>query len=161
MKSITLQEISGYQEDKKGLSNFQRPFLIPSLLGLAIALAGFVLFIASCDSRQVSSPPGFMNKLWAHAERLMTQVGIAREWHGAVPIIFFFGGILFLFLTTFCMRWATPKSGISGMKMEKYWNADAPPGVREIIYIDRSSRTFFRRVVSTTSRGGIVAGPRT
>jgi S-adenosylmethionine:diacylglycerol 3-amino-3-carboxypropyl transferase len=78
-------------------------------------------------------------------------MGIHPPIQAYLPAAFFVGGLLFLAGTILCMGRATPVSSISGAKMEKYWNANAAPGVREIIYVDRQSRTYFRRVFATSS----------
>ena len=65
------------------------------------------------------------------------------------------GGVLFW------QRKATPVSKLSGRPMLKLRRTDAPPGVRERIYVDPESRTYFR-VVSMVwghGHGGHGGGP--
>jgi len=154
MDKINLDELSGYQEDKKGLSDFQRPYLIPSLLGFAIAIAGFILLIAEMDASHYhrGGEISFLDRIWFHFEKLTREVGVASGVHGYLPATIFAGGLALLAVTMFFMSLATPISSISNMKMEKYWNANPDPGSTEIIYVDRSSKTYFRRVFARCGR---------
>jgi hypothetical protein len=155
MDNINLEELSGYQEDEKGLRDFQRPYLIPSLLGMAIALTGFVLMISEMEASHHyrGQELTFLDKVWFHFEKVMQEAGVAPGVHGYLPAAFFAGGLILLSATMLVMARATPVSSISKNKMEKYWNANPDPGVTEIIYVDRSSRTYFRRVFATRGRG--------
>jgi hypothetical protein len=72
MDSIDLQDFSGYQEDPKGLRDFERPYLIPSLLGMAIAIAGFLLMIAEMEASHYhrGGKVTLLDKLWFRFERI-------------------------------------------------------------------------------------------
>jgi hypothetical protein len=50
LETIDLNELQGYEEDTKGLRDFQRPYLFPSLLGMATVLTGFVLAISEMQA---------------------------------------------------------------------------------------------------------------
>jgi len=154
MESINLAELSGYQEDAETLSKFQRPYLAPSLLSMGIALLGFLLFISEMEATHyyLGQTPGFLQELWFHVEGLLKPTGASPLLRACLPGILFFGGVIAGFLTMFAMSRATPISCVSGQRMEKYWNATPDrPGDREIVYVDRSSRTYFRRVFASTS----------
>jgi len=155
MDSINLEELSGYQEDEQGLRDFQRPYLIPSLLGMVIALTGFILMIAEMETSHHyrGQEITFLDKVWFHFENVTKEAGIDSGIHWYLPAAFFAGGLLLSLATMFVMALATPLSSVSKNKMEKYWNANPDPGVTEIIYVDRSSRTYFRRVFAARSRG--------
>jgi hypothetical protein len=154
MDKISLEELSGYQKDDKGLRDFQRAYLLPSLLGVVIAIMGFVLMIAEMDASHYyrGGEVTFLDKVWFQFESLTRQAGIGAGVHRYLPAAVFIGGLAFLALTMLCMGLATPVSSISREKMEKYWNANPDPGQTEIIYVDRSSKTYFRRVFATLGR---------
>ncbi len=153
MDKINLDELSDYQEDLKGLSNFQRSYLIPSLLGFAIAVAGFILVIAEMEASHYhrGAQVTFLDNVWFHFEKITKEVGVASGVNACLPAAIFAGGLALLAVTMFFMSLVTPISSISSLKMEKYWNANPRPGDREIIYVDRSSKTYFRRVFSHTT----------
>ena len=154
MNSIDLQNLSGYQEDPKGLRDFQRPYLAPSLAGVVIALAGFVLLISEMEASHYyrGQQMGFLDKLWFGFQKLAKGAGVQAGVDWFIPPTIFIGGLLLAGLTMLVMSRATPVSSISNLKMEKYWNANADPGCTEIVYVDRSSKTYFRRVF--VRRGG-------
>jgi hypothetical protein len=155
MESINLEELSGYQEDKKGLRDFQRSYLILSLLGMAIALTGFVLMISEMEASHYyrGQEFTFLDKVWFHFEKVTQEAGVTPGVHWYLPVALFSGGLLISLATMLVMARSTPVSSISKNKMEKYWNANPDPGVSEIIYVDRFSRTYFRRVFATRGRG--------
>ncbi len=155
MDRINLEDLSDYQEDKKGFRDFQRPYLIPSLLGMAMALLGFLLTIAEMEASHYhhGGEVTFLDKLWLHFEGITNEAGISLGLHRYLPVIIFVGGLALFAITMLVMALATPVSSISKMKMKKYWNANPEPGVREIIYVDRSSKTYFRRVFAARNRG--------
>ena len=155
MNSIKLEELSDYSEDKKGLGDFQRTYLFPSLLGIVIALTGFLLIIAEMEAshHQHGTNATLLDKLWVSFEKMTSETGVGTGIHWYLPGAVFAAGLILCAITMLLMSLATPVSSISKMKMEKYWNADAEPGVSEIIYVDRSSRTYFRRVYAARNRG--------
>jgi hypothetical protein len=155
MTSIDLRELAGYQEDAKGLSNFQRPYLIPSLLGIVIALGGFVLMIAEMEASHYYSgqKAGTLDLIWFRYEKLVHGASFLSGVSSYLPTALFASGLLIFAGTMFCMAKATPVSSISKQKMEKYWNANPKRGAREIIYVDRPSKTYFRRVFASQGRG--------
>lgn len=155
MDTISLDELSGYREDEQGLRNFQRPYLLPSLLGMAVAIAGFILMIAEMEASRYyrNAPLTFLDKVWFQFESLTREVGIGVGIHWYLPAGIFIAGVGLLALTMLVMAASTPVSSISNLKMEKYWNANPDPGASEMIYVDRSSRTYFRRVFATRGRG--------
>jgi hypothetical protein len=161
LKTIDLNELAGYEEDAKGLRDFQRAYLFPSLLGLAVTLGGFFLVIAEMQASHLyrGQTPGFLQRVWLSFESAAPGIGLHPPLQAYLPAALFVGGLLFLAGTMLIMARATPVSGVSGEKMEKYWNADAAPGVREIIYVDRESHTYFRRVFAT-SRARVIGQRR-
>jgi hypothetical protein len=156
MESIDLKELSGYEEDAKGLSNFQRPYLIPSLLGMAVALGGFVLMIAEMEASHYyrGQKAGTLDLIWFRYEKLVHGASFLSGVSSYLPAALFVSGLLIFAGTMFCMATATPVSSISKQRMEKYWNANPKRGEREIIYVDHPSRTYFRRVFASRGRGG-------
>jgi hypothetical protein len=158
MDKIDLAELSGYQEDFETLNKFQRPYLLPSLGAIILALCGFLLFIAEMQAShfQRGQQAGFLDTVWFDFVSTLKSVGVSGSLISCLPAIVFFGSLAAFATTMFIMSRVTPVSCISGQRMEKYWNATPDqPGDREIVYVDRTSRTYFRRVFSSTS------GPRT
>jgi hypothetical protein len=158
MDKIDLAELSGYQEDFETLNKFQRPYLLPSLGAIILALCGFLLFIAEMQAShfQRGQKAGSLDTVWFDYEGALKGVGAPGSLISCLPAILFFGGLAAFATTMFVMSRATPVSCVSGQRMEKYWNATPDqPSDREIVYVDRTSRTYFRRVFSSTS------GPRT
>jgi hypothetical protein len=156
MEKINLNELADYEEDAKGLSNFQKPYLPPSLLGLAITLGGFVLLISEMEASHYyrGEKAGTMDLIWFRFEKMMHAAGSISATTSYLPTFIFVAGLLIFLATMFVMSRATPVSSISGQKMEKYWNANPDRGAREIIYVDRPSKTYFRRVFASSG------GPR-
>jgi hypothetical protein len=157
MDSIDLAELSGYQEDKETLNKFQRPYLAPSLTAFVVALFGFLLTFAEMQSSNYyhGEPTGFLDRIWFHFEGTLARAGAPPLVISSLPPTLFFGGLAAFTTVIFAMSRAIPVSCVSGQRMEKYWNATPDrPGDREIVYVDRSSRTYFRRVFVSTS------GPR-
>jgi len=155
MESINLEDLFDYQEDKKGLRDFQRPYLIPSLLGMALAIAGFLLMIAEMEASHYhrGGEVTLLDKLWFHFEKITNEAGVGLGIHGYLPASIFAGGLILFAATILFMALATPVSSISKIKMEKYWNANPEVGETEMIYVDRSSKTYFRRVFAASNRG--------
>jgi hypothetical protein len=152
MKTITLDELAGYREDPKSLRNFERAYLPPSLLGVIFIVAGLVLFVAESNSGHSAFKGGFTDAIWIRFKELLGNLGIPVAFQAYAPFAIFSCGVLLFLGTILWMRMATPRSAVSGLKMEKYSNASPTPGVSEIIYVDRSSKTYFRRVFATRSR---------
>jgi len=158
MDKIDLAELSGYQEDIETLQKFQRPYSLPSLGAVVFALCGFLLFISEMQAShfQRGQLSGILDTVWIDFAGAFKGVGAPGALISCLPAILFFGGLAAFATTMFVMSQATPVSCVSGQRMEKYWNATPDrPGDREIVYVDRTSRTYFRRVISSTS------GPRT
>ena len=158
MDKINLAELSGYQEDLETLQKFQRPYLLPSLAGMVLALFGFLLFISEAQASHFhrGQQPGFLDTVWFDFENTLKGFGASPLLISWLPAIIFFGSLAALATTMFVMSQVTPISCVSGQRMEKYWNATPDrTGDREIVYVDRTSRTYFRRVFASTS------GPRT
>jgi hypothetical protein len=122
---------------------------------MALALTGFVLMLAEMEASHYhrGEEVSFLDKVWFHFERVTKQAGVDSGVHWYLPAAFFAGGLIISLATMLVMARATPVSSISKNKMEKYWNANPDPGVTEIIYIDRSSKTYFRRVFAARGRG--------
>jgi len=153
MDMIDLRDIPGFERDDQALRDFERPFLLPSLLGLAMTLSGMLLLIAedtSSNRRPVEET--FLNRIWSEFKNGATDLGLGPTTINYLPITFFFGGMVLFLITILCMARSTPISKRSNQKMEKYWNAHPDPGSKEMVYVDRPSRTFFTRVFSTYRR---------
>lgn len=148
MDKIRLKELSEYREDATGLRNFQRPYFAAAFLGVILAIAGFILIVAEIEAR--GGHHGWdltvMGKVWLRFEQLINQASMNPEIHWYVPAALFLIGLGVFLSTMVSMALATPTSRVSGEKLEKYWSADAESGSKEIVYVDRSAKTYFRRV---------------
>jgi len=156
MNTIRLDELDGYTEDPQALRRFERPYLIPSLAGFVVALIGLVLLIAEMQASHYyrGQSAGILDRLWFKFVQVALQNGLNLGERDAAPVVVFVGGLLILAGTVLRQALATPNASLPGTRMEKYLNADAPPGNKEIIYVDRAARTYFRRLFINRS------GPR-
>jgi len=158
MESIDLAELAGYREDADGLRNFQRPYLLPCLGAMAIAMAGFILMISEMEAGHYhrGSVPSALDKIWFQFQKFELEMGAMPKSLGYIPVVIFLTGLLICAGTMAYMALASPPSSVPNGKMERYWNANpASPGDKEIVYVDRAARTYFRRVFVSRS------GPRT
>jgi hypothetical protein len=158
MGSIDLAELTGYREDAEVLRKFQRPYLLPCIGAMVIAIAGFVLMISEMEASHYhhGSIPNVLDKIWFQFQRFGLGMGAMPQSLDYLPIIIFAAGLLIFAGTMTYMAMASPPSSIPNVKMERYWNANPDrPGDKEIVYVDRAAQTYFRRVFVSRS------GPRT
>lgn len=157
MESIELTDLAGYREDSEARRRFERPYLPASLSGLALALMGFFLVISEMNASHYikGRPVGFLDGVWFSFVKLVSQFPISTTVLNCLPAMFFAGGLIALLLVSWRMGTAVPTNS-AGLKMERYWNANAPSGYREMIYVDRANQTYFRRVISQVTSRGII-----
>lgn len=155
MDKINLKELSGYQVDENGLRDFERPYFVPSLLAVGITIAGFVLMIGEMESAHFHQDAeiSLLNRFWFYFERTTHAAGVSLGICRYLPAVLFVGGLVLFLAIMVRMALATPLSRVSNKKMEKYWNANPDPGCTEVIYVDRFSKTYFRRIFARRGRG--------
>ena len=113
MRSITADELGGYQEEREALQRFERRYWPPTIAGMAFFLVGFVSLLVTRDLR------------------FLTFVGVSATIY---------------ILVIFAMYRATPISSHTGRPMEKFRYMGDDAASLEVAYVDRDSKTYFRRV---------------
>jgi Zn-dependent membrane protease YugP len=133
MNSIAIEHLKaeGYSEDSQRLTEFERPYLIPKILGISAFVICFTLLMVGSVNGKVG----------------MIKVGMI-----SVPV-----ALLFLLATMLVLHLSRPKSKLTGKPLIKYKNRfPAPSVLLELIYVCPDSKIFFRRVYAM--RGNAAAG---
>lgn len=130
MKSISIEELTaqGYSEDPKGRKEFERPFRIPSIIGISAFIICFTLLVLGKISAMVG----------------VISVGISWLFCGATILI---GGM---------SRPKSKLTGKPLIKYKNRFPASDV--ALEMIYVCPDSKTYFRRVFAYIGYGTGAAG---
>ncbi len=130
MKTITIEELEseGYSEDPNGRKEFERPYLIPSLVGLSAFVICFILLVRGKVSARVG----------------MISVGSAWLFCGATILI------------GYLSRPKSKLTGKPLIKYQNR-SPDSDVRL-ELIYVCPDSKTFFRRVFMRKGDVAVVGG---
>ena len=155
MDVIQLSDLADYREDRVTLRRFQLRYLLPTMVGYASALFGFLVLISEIDAYNHPDEDSAtrLSTAWHKITQILHHLGLPHAVFFYLPAALFVFGLIVLAWVMVAMARALPVSQISGQKMEKYLSADNDPGTIENIYVDFESRTYFRRVATIFNPG--------